>query len=101
MISLRSSDVRFDNTRIAGYIGGGRDRNDLAEVDGDDARHQRHEFAQLVLDQEDGEFFFAVQTLDQLRKRLDLAATEAGKGFIEAEKAGVGAQRTGNLRARE
>src|SRR5450759_5017018 len=80
MIGLRSSDIGFDHARIAHDIGGRRDRDDLAEVDRDDARDQRHELAQLVLDQKNGEVFLAMQTFDQLRERLDFTAAEPGEG---------------------
>ena len=65
------------------YVGGCGDRDDLAEVDRDHARDQRHELAQLVLDQKNGEVFLTMQTFDQLRERLDFAAAEPGERFIQ------------------
>src|SRR4051794_36625609 len=78
-------------------LGRAPDGDDLPEVDGDYTRNELHEFAELVLDDEDGESLVRVQALDQRGERLDLGAAEPGEGLVEGDELRLRRERARDL----
>src|SRR4051794_41855927 len=60
--------------------------DDLAEIHSDDAAHQLHEFAQTMLDDENGQTLALMQFADQRGERLDLARAETGERLVEQQE---------------
>jgi len=62
------ADIGFDDARVSDDFSGRALSDDFAEIDGHHARHQLHELAQLVFNQQNGEMLFAVQLAYQHRQ---------------------------------
>src|SRR5512146_2730185 len=62
--NLCRAEIGLDHARVPDNLGGSANRNDLAEIHGDDFVHKLHEFAQLVLNKQNGQSFALVQRTD-------------------------------------
>src|SRR5215510_13955596 len=84
--NLRRTEIGLDHAWILYNLGGSADRDDLAEIHGDNFLHKLHQFAQFVLGKQNGQPFALVQRTDEICKRSDFARAETCERLVEQQQ---------------